>query len=556
MKYLKSYTKFTEALLPSQFRKYMKNWDSLKKRYDDIFKKFKDKYDGDKNAYRIYLPYKGEVVKSEIETDIEKLLDKNGWEIIDYVLGQGRFKGARNPKRIGQILTSIESRSTDTSEKEEAKRLMKAFVEDPIRKAGSDLLVCISRHPYDIAGADTDRTWTNCMTIGNTESKRVEKLQLEIEELKNKLKLILTKPQNSDIDSKINPSFEFGKPKQNNEEKRKIKEEIEELQLKIEGIKDDGQNVRYLIQDVKEGSLIAFLIKNTDKNINNPTANLNIKPFINAMDQNDIILQADSRMYGQGTNEFKKIVEDWVEEFNGIKNNGLYCLNQNLYQDTDILGAHVSKGDILENIKKIISGDENISFYLAHYILEYLKNKCYNIDVNKDEETEEEVSSTVDVLTDDNEESVDKYLSFIFKTIDVPKFISLIDVSKLYDEFTKKDNPETEWVINTLILLSDNTEFTSQMLSYFDFDWFDDDIFKIFDRTNDSDMITVLNTKYNLIDTFLLNDDFESLKKLLITLNIEFKVSEKGDDFELKCDLGKYKFDNKSLYKKLKNLHK
>lgn len=44
MKYLKTYN---EALKPSQFRKYVKEFD--KDRYSEIFKEIGDKYEHDKN---------------------------------------------------------------------------------------------------------------------------------------------------------------------------------------------------------------------------------------------------------------------------------------------------------------------------------------------------------------------------------------------------------------------------------------------------------------------------------------------------------------------------
>jgi hypothetical protein len=95
---------------------------------------------------------------------------------------------------------------------------------------------------------------------------------------------------------------------------------------------DGGTNIRYLMYDVKEGSLIAYLINKNDKNINRPIANLNIKPYINEFDSNDFILQADTKMYGNGNDKFKDMIDDWCREVNGDKA-GYYCLNPNLYMD-------------------------------------------------------------------------------------------------------------------------------------------------------------------------------------------------------------------------------
>jgi hypothetical protein len=139
---------FTEALKPSQFRRFVQAFN--KERYAEIFKK----YDGDKNHYRIYLPLKGETIVNNTgtEKEVTNYLVNAGYEVIDYVKGICKFKDAKNPSKIGQVLTKLGTKDND------AKRLMKSFVEDENRKAGSkeQLMVVISRHPYDIAGADTD----------------------------------------------------------------------------------------------------------------------------------------------------------------------------------------------------------------------------------------------------------------------------------------------------------------------------------------------------------------------------------------------------------------
>lgn len=91
MKYIINYRLFNEALLPSQFRKYVKEFN--KERYEEKFQKFKKKYDGDRNAYRLYLPYEAKDydqyyiyfdsnslfsrVEAEIDVDLYKKLLRN-----------------------------------------------------------------------------------------------------------------------------------------------------------------------------------------------------------------------------------------------------------------------------------------------------------------------------------------------------------------------------------------------------------------------------------------------------------------------------------------------
>ena len=87
---IKKFIEFNESLLPSQYREYVKDFD--KNKYEKLFKSFTGEHD--KNFYRIYLPIIR--VKSETHSKIEKLLNKHGYEIIDYTLGRAKFKSAKN----------------------------------------------------------------------------------------------------------------------------------------------------------------------------------------------------------------------------------------------------------------------------------------------------------------------------------------------------------------------------------------------------------------------------------------------------------------------------
>lgn len=275
-----------EALTPSQFRPYMEVWQKnpdLRERYKDMFIQFKEKYDGDKKAYRIYLPLIENVQVSEVETEIDKFLSENGWSLVDYVDGKARFGESKNTKRIGQVLSQLD-RSADEEKKKTIKRLTKLFIEDPLRKQGKGgkYLVCISRHPYDVAGADTNRNWENCMTIGT------------------------------------------------------------------------GQNYRYLIHDVREGSLVAYLINKDDKDIKSPVANCAIKPYINSVDKSDIILMRDSKTYPQPYPDFENTVSSWLDEVNG-KKEGIFCLSPKLYKDT-LGSSYINVKNLTpDGIKKIAS---------------------------------------------------------------------------------------------------------------------------------------------------------------------------------------------------------
>ena len=114
-----------EALSPSQFRQYMEVWQknpNLRERYRGMFTQFKEKYEGDKNAYRIYLPLIENPKVSEVEIEIGKFLSDNGWDLVDYIDGKARFGESKNTKRIGQVLAQLE-RNADDEKKLTIKRL-------------------------------------------------------------------------------------------------------------------------------------------------------------------------------------------------------------------------------------------------------------------------------------------------------------------------------------------------------------------------------------------------------------------------------------------------
>jgi hypothetical protein len=352
MRYLIYFNKFNEALEPSLFRPFMKNFD--KERYADIFKK----YEGDRNHYRIYLPLVDDDIKDDVknsvEIEVEKFLNEKGYEIVDYIDGTCKTDGSKNLSKIGKILNRF-------SKDKEIKKLLDSYNSDTKRKTGKkeDLIVIISRHAYDIAGADTDRKWSNCMTmvtnkqIKKTEEKIISLRRKKLEIIKNINNIKLINRKSDDIRKYENELYLLNR-------------EIEELEENFE----HGSNTTYLMHDVKEGSLSAFLVKKADKNINNPIATLNIKPFLNK--KNDILLVADSKIYGEYNELFFKTVNKWLDEVNGKKSEGIYCINPNLYNDG--LNRIYKISD--KNINKIIKSKDDLENVVIKSI--YYKRNVIN----------------------------------------------------------------------------------------------------------------------------------------------------------------------------------
>ena len=362
------YLDINEALRPSQFREFMIGDD----RYANLFKSFKG--DHDRNYNRLYIPI--ERKKSQTHKDIEKLLLKNGYEILDYINGRAKFKDAKNPTRIGQILQRLGDES-----------LSKKFIEDPDRKAGSDLMVCISRHHYDIAGADTDRNWTNCLTLAKTDTKRyknhidlikkelskvdlrklgqaiedmidedddlyeIEKVDIDRFNNPGEAQSIIDELKKNgievDIDLFVRYEDEDGFVETNNEEfnimANKYNKVIDTI-VDIDKFLTSGSNVDYIKKHIELGVIMTYLIRKNDRNINDPIANLDIKPYHNVSDHNDVFLYPDTRMYGHGTSEFSKVVMDWTKDVNKGKS-GIYKLAEGCYNDNLLNKILVVKED-------------------------------------------------------------------------------------------------------------------------------------------------------------------------------------------------------------------
>jgi len=87
--------------------------------------------------------------------------------------------------------------------------------------------------------------------------------------------------------------------------------------------------------DIKEGTLVAYLIKNTDKNIESPSARVLIKPFIDLDGSKEVAFGVEKTVYGKPSPEFQQTVVDWADEINKKKKlNGIFQLNDKLYNDS------------------------------------------------------------------------------------------------------------------------------------------------------------------------------------------------------------------------------
>lgn len=157
------------ALPPSMYRKYRKGWKPNPTLLG-LFEKISGKK-GHK-AMRIYIDAKTDNVVKTIAQNIkppiqivDALMEKD-IVLVDYLAGTGKDSHGRIVK-IGRVLSKMPE-------------LKKMFDSDPNRKSmvnatRNNQLICISMHPYDIAGMSTDRGWVSCMDLKKGSNKRFVK---------------------------------------------------------------------------------------------------------------------------------------------------------------------------------------------------------------------------------------------------------------------------------------------------------------------------------------------------------------------------------------------
>ena len=153
---------------------------------------------------------------------------------------------------------------------------------------GVSLSIVVSRDPYDIIGMSTDRRWRSCMRLPNDDDPNDE----------------------------------------------------------------GGQCFDHLQHDIRLGTLVAYLIEPTDKNINKPYARIAIKPHM-SVENKSVCLFSEDRVYSDKTlrpqtyENFKSVVDKFLNEVqNDIE--GVFKLPDQLYPDSENKIKY--KGDIVKNI--------------------------------------------------------------------------------------------------------------------------------------------------------------------------------------------------------------
>lgn len=159
---------------------------------------------------------------------------------------------------------------------------------------------------------------------------------------------------------------------------------------------------KYLPMDIKEGSLVAYLIDSSDKNINNPIARLTVRPYIN--NQGDIAFGNADKVYHTKldynmSDKFIDILGNHLRDINALQGiEGIFNVKHGLYPEGEetinLLHPKTQKAltQILSNIgsdysklKNYPNLDDGIKTALIEYdplTIQYLDNVTFNEDLD------------------------------------------------------------------------------------------------------------------------------------------------------------------------------
>lgn len=220
---------------------------------------FSDHVFGDSQSQRKSVELEHPERKSEHHSKVEEHLAKHGFSVADYKSGKAKDKYGREVN-IGKALEKTKAPD----------EIKKGFANDPSRQqqkktSGSDLHVCLSRHPHDVAGmTSSGHSWENesCMNFKS------------------------------------------------------------------------GSNRRYLQQDVKHGTHIAYLTHKDDHDNSHPLARIALKKFTNIDDPHDHILRPEDRTYGNAPDAFHHTVHKLLNHHFPGKEDAIYKKHDDVYDDS------------------------------------------------------------------------------------------------------------------------------------------------------------------------------------------------------------------------------
>jgi hypothetical protein len=287
MNYIKDINSFImEAISMKMYKENLpkKYWYSKSegyKKWDKLFGKGVNRISIPLNKSKIDIP-----TSTPLMEEINELFIPLGYKINSFedYLNNKVYKigDTKNPMKIGGLLNKSNPSLFKKFDVDTERKKWK----DKINNSDKDLKIIISRHPYDLLGMTSGRDWRNgsCMKLGAKD----DKVYLDI-------------------------LASMGDKSNENEKSGKWKNKIK--------------------QDIKEGVLVAYVVKFSDDNINNPISRVLIKPYVNDSDESEIIWVSSDMIYGQEVDGFKETVDSWIDSWQEYILAGTYCIKDNIYAD-------------------------------------------------------------------------------------------------------------------------------------------------------------------------------------------------------------------------------
>lgn len=289
------------------------------KEVNNILNKAFSKYGKD----RVYIDVSGEKLEI-IQNSLSKSLSSykpindffmsNDIKIIDFVNNVAKEPNQKNFTKITKILS-----------KNNRPDLLKFYENDSARqslqKLGmSSYKIVISKSKYDIAGMSTDRSWKSCMRL-DTSPEMIKK------------------------------------------------------HMGMRG-SNAGVNARFVKEDIKEGTIIAYFIDGKDTNINKPLGRVLIKPFISS-ETKERVWVPENACYGDVSTykNIKTIFLDFIKEWlrdnlNSISvtsKSGEFHKNPKLYNDDSYDTVTYEDGEVTKTKTGIpldyVYSNPNISIF-------------------------------------------------------------------------------------------------------------------------------------------------------------------------------------------------
>jgi len=224
---------------------------------------------------------------------------------------------------------------------------------------------------------------------------------------------------------------------------------------------DCGEYKRFVPLDVEKGSVIAYVTTSDDKNLNNPTGRMLIKPFYDERSSDgQVYFGIEDRVYGTNVPGFQDAVKSWVNmvntKYNGLSDVVAARLDSELYSDSSSVrimtgGGEGSESDSLfsymkNNVGQISTIIDNFGFPVIYDVeddsvilqqwndlkefasdigFDLLENFAYKLDQIKDGKVfdDDEIKS----MTEDFYPTVEDYE-------EVLRYLTEADMKKIGDE--------------------------------------------------------------------------------------------------------------------------